>query len=200
MLQKSLLLGSAPYNPWGRCQRLSGLRVIDEPVRVLNLLFFAYFIWKWEKTFEKLHFFTFGSSQEYFEKLAFKKKQNKKCHFKRLISKARTNSESKVTFSESSFNFLQESVVFSTLYPRGYRARGFAPYHPWCRCERLTGLKELKNLMLVLIMLKFNFRVRIIILKLAEDCSQKVCGSYPGAYSESCQLSKIELYLRKAPF
>ena len=69
-------------------------RVNDEPVKVLNLLFFVYFIWKWGETFEKLHFFTFGakqcfylthSTQEYFEKLAFEK--NTKFNFKRLYLK-----------------------------------------------------------------------------------------------------------------
>ena len=55
----------------------------DEPVKVLNLLFFVYLIWKWEENLEKLRFFTSGpkqcfylthSTREYFEKLAFKKK------------------------------------------------------------------------------------------------------------------------------
>ena len=59
LLQKSLLLGSAPYNPWGRCQRLSGLRVIDEPVRVLNLLFFCLFHMEMRKNFRKTAFFHF---------------------------------------------------------------------------------------------------------------------------------------------
>ena len=35
-------------------------RVIDEPVKVLNFLFFVYFIWKWGETLEKWHFFTSG--------------------------------------------------------------------------------------------------------------------------------------------
>ena len=45
----------------------------------------------------------------------------------------------KLTFSESSFNFLQNRVVFCTLYPLGYTVEGFAPYNSWCRCQRLQG-------------------------------------------------------------
>ena len=59
-------------------------RVNDEAVKDLSLLFFIYFIWKWEETFEKLHFITFRpkqcfylthSSREYFLELGLKKKQ-----------------------------------------------------------------------------------------------------------------------------
>ena len=97
-------------------------KVNDEPVKVLHLLFFVYFIWKWVETFEKLHFFTFGSNQsfylthsarEYLEKLAFKKKTTKNPTLNGFISKARAYSKSKLTFSESSFNFLQNRVVFT---------------------------------------------------------------------------------------
>ena len=42
------------------------------------------------------------------------------------MSKARANSASKVTFSERSFNFLQNRALFCTLYPRGYKAGDFA--------------------------------------------------------------------------
>ena len=35
----------------------------DVPVKVLNLLFFVYFVWKWGETFKKLPFFTFGPKQ-----------------------------------------------------------------------------------------------------------------------------------------
>ena len=67
----------------------------------------------------------------------------KKAFLNGCISKARPNSESKLTFSESSFNFLQNSVVFCTLYPRGYTAGGFSPYNSRCLCQLLAGLKEL---------------------------------------------------------
>ena len=58
-------------------------RVSYEPIKLLNLLFFAYFVWKWGETLEKLHFFTFGPEQcfylthsawEYLEKVAFGEK------------------------------------------------------------------------------------------------------------------------------
>ena len=70
-------------------------RVNDEPVKVLDLLLFIYFIWKWGETFEKLHFSTFSpkkwfyltySAGEYFEKLALKK--NRKRYFKLFYLKS----------------------------------------------------------------------------------------------------------------
>ena len=65
-------------------------RVNNEPGKILNLLFFVYFFWKWAETFNKLQFSTSGKMQcfylahaavEYFEKLTFQK--NKKAIFKR---------------------------------------------------------------------------------------------------------------------
>ena len=121
-------------------------RVNDEPVKVLDLLLFLYFIWKWGETFEKLHFSTFSpkkwfyltySAGEYFEKLALKKTENATLNC--FISKARANSESKLTFSESSFNFLQNKVAFCTLFTRVHD-RGLRPR---CRCQWLVVLKEL---------------------------------------------------------
>ena len=47
-----------------------------------------------------------------------------------LKVKATANSESKLAFSESSFNFPQNRVVFCTLYPRECTAGGSAPYNP----------------------------------------------------------------------
>ena len=82
------------------------------------------------------------SAPEYFEKLAFKKK-TKNATLKGCISKARVNSESKLTFSESSFNFLQNKVVFCTLYPRGYTAGGSDPYSPGASASGSRGSKEL---------------------------------------------------------
>ena len=109
-------------------------RVNEEAVKDLNLLFFVYFIWKLGKTFEKLHFFTFGPKQcfylthsvrEYFEILAFKKTKN--ATLNGFISKVRTTSESKLTFPESSFNFLESRVVFFTIYARGCTAGDSTP-------------------------------------------------------------------------
>ena len=51
------------------------------------------------------------SALEYFEKLALKNQQ-KNASLNGCISKARANSESKLTFSESSFNYLQYRVGF----------------------------------------------------------------------------------------
>ena len=63
------------------------------------------------------------------------------------ISKTRTNSEWKLKFSESSFNLLQNSVYFCSLYPRGYTAGGSTLYNPHCCCQRFAGLKG-KGLMM----------------------------------------------------
>ena len=83
---------------------------------------------------------------EYFEKLAFKRnKKNNKKHLNASISKARANSELKLTFSESSFNFLQNRVAFCTLYPRGNKAEDSVPYNRWCSCQRLARLKGLRR-------------------------------------------------------
>ena len=70
-------------------------------------------------------------------------KKSKNATLNGCISKARANSESKLTFSDSSFNFLQNSVIFCTFYLRGYTAGVSAPYNPRCRCQRFVGLKEL---------------------------------------------------------
>ena len=93
-----------------------------------------------------VHFSIFSylthSARKYFEKLAFKKKPKKTVTLNCCISKARANSELKLT--ESPFNFLQNKVVFCTLYPPGYTAKESAPYNPQCHCQRFAGLKELK--------------------------------------------------------
>ena len=101
---------------------------------------------------EKPHFITIGrkqcfylthSAREYFEKLSFKKTLKNE-PLNGCISKARANSESKLTFSESSFNFLQNNV-FCALCPGGYTAGGSASYNPRCLCQRLVGHKELRH-------------------------------------------------------
>ena len=66
------------------------------------------------------------STREYFEKLAFKKKAKNES-LNGCISKTRANSESKLTCSESSFSFLQKSVVFCVIYSRGYTAGAPSP-------------------------------------------------------------------------
>ena len=126
-------------------------RVNDEPVKDVNLLFFVYFIWKLGENFWKLHFFTFGPKQcfylthsvrESFQKLAFQKK-TKNATLNGCVSKDRANYETILTFSESSFNFLQNKVVFCTLYSRRYTAGSSSPLNFWCCSQRLAVLKEL---------------------------------------------------------
>ena len=125
-------------------------RVNDEAVKILNLLSFVYFSWKWGETFEKLQSFTFGPKQcchlnhsapEYLEKLAIKKKTENGT-WNGCISKARKNSESKLTFSESSFNFLEKSTVFCTLYPRGYTQGAPPPTTPDAAASGSCGSKS----------------------------------------------------------
>ena len=91
---------------------------------------FCLFLLKWAETSNNLQFLTIGQKQylylthsalKYFEKLTFlNKKQQKKPTLDVHISKTKKNSESKFTFSSSSFNFLQNSVMFCVLYPHGY--------------------------------------------------------------------------------
>ena len=69
------------------------------------------------------------SSREYFKKLARKNKQ-KKATLNGCILKARTNSDSKLTFSESSFSFLQSRVVVLHALPIWVHGRGLRPYNP----------------------------------------------------------------------
>ena len=77
-------------------------------------------------------------------KIGIKKKKTKNATWSGCISKARANSKSKLTFLESSFNFLQKRLVFCMLYLRGYTAGGSALYNPRCCSQRLAGLKELR--------------------------------------------------------
>ena len=60
-----------------------------------------------------------------------------------MFSKVRANSEMKITFLKIPFNFIQNSVVFCMLYPRGYTAEGSTTYNPWSCCQVLVRLKEL---------------------------------------------------------
>ena len=60
------------------------------------------------------------------------------------ISKTRTNSEQKLKFSESSFKFLQNNVLFRTIYPPGYTAGGSNAYNSRCRCQLLAAFKDLR--------------------------------------------------------
>ena len=85
------------------------------------------------------------STLKYFEKLALKQKKKKRATLNGCIWKATVNSESKLTFYASSFNFLQNTVVFCTLYPRGYTTGGSFPYSSWCHCQRLAELKDLRD-------------------------------------------------------
>ena len=139
-------------------------RVHDEAAKNLNLLFFVYFIWKWEETFGKLHFFNFGpkqcfylthSAREYFEKMAFEKK-TKNSTLSDCISKTRANSEAKVTFSESSLDFRTMGRFFSRSIHVGTRQEARPPATPVLllaasRVERVSNepVKDLNLLFFV---------------------------------------------------
>lgn len=82
------------------------------------------------------------SVQHCFEKLIVQK--NTKIEtLNEDISKARTNWESRIIFLYSSFDFLQNNVIFSELFPRGYTSGGTAPYQPQIHCQQVAGLKGL---------------------------------------------------------
>ena len=78
-------------------------------------------------------------------KIANKKKQTKNPTLNGYISKTRANSESKLKFSESSFKFLQNSVLFCTLYPREYTAGGSAPLQPPVPLSAARGVQRFKS-------------------------------------------------------
>ena len=120
------------------------------------MLYFSYFIWKWAEFFENFHFFTFGkkqsfylthSAREFFENFALKKKK-KNATLNSLISKARANSESKLTFSESSFNFLKNIIAFCMLYPPGYSPVLLPPAR-WAQRVNDQGVKDLNLLFFI---------------------------------------------------
>ena len=126
-------------------------RVNDEPVKVLNWLFYVYFFRNLAETFKKLQFLTFGPKQcsylthsatEYFEKLALIKK-TKKRNFKRLYLKSQREFRVKTKIFRKFFQFSSKKRCFCTLYPRGYTGGGSAPYKYRCCCQWLVGLKEL---------------------------------------------------------
>ena len=73
------------------------------------------------------------------------KKKTKNAILNGCISKSRANSESKLTFSESSFNFLQIRVSFCVLYPPGSTAGDSTSYNPRCCCQIINPLFLLKN-------------------------------------------------------
>ena len=145
-------VGSITYNHRCCCQRLASLKeLMMSQLKIWIFSFLSSSFGNDKKLSKNCIFLTFGpkqcfylthSAREYFEKLGFKKKQ-KNATLKRFLSKARASSESKLTFSESYFYFLQNRVGFCALYSRGYMAGGFAHYNPHCCCQRVAWVKEL---------------------------------------------------------
>ena len=84
------------------------------------------------------------SALEYFENLSFKKK-TKNASLNGCISKASASAESKQIFSESSFSFLQNSVLFCALYPPGYTTWAPRPTTPGAAASGSRS-SELKNI------------------------------------------------------
>ena len=70
-------------------------------------------------------------------------KTNKKPNLNGYISKTRAISGSELKFSESSFKFLQNSLVFWSLYPGGYMARDSDHYKLRCHGQWFAAFKEL---------------------------------------------------------
>ena len=73
-------------------------------------------------------------------------KKTKGASFSGCISKARANSKSKLTFSESSFNFFSKKGCFLYALPTWIHDRALHPYNPRYRYQWLARLKELKVL------------------------------------------------------
>ena len=82
-----------------------------------------------------------NSALKWFEKLILKKSDST---LNGNISKTRRNLESRLRFSKSSFNFVENIVIFCAFYPRGYTAAVFSPYNPRIHCQWLAGRKGLK--------------------------------------------------------
>ena len=76
------------------------------------------------------------------------KKKKKNATLNSLISKARANSESKLTFSESSFNFLKNIIAFCMLYPPGYSPVLLPPAR-WAQRVNDQGVKDLNLLFFI---------------------------------------------------
>ena len=144
--------GSARYNPWCRCQRLAVLKELMMRQEKFWISFFCLFLLDMSSNFRKTAIFHFWAKvmlllNPFSTGILWKIDIIKKAKHPILnasISKSKTKSEWKLKFSESLFNFLQNSVVFCTFYPRGYPAEGSARYNPWCRCQWLAVLKELR--------------------------------------------------------
>ena len=73
------------------------------------------------------------------------KKKRKNTTLKGHISKTRTNLESRLRFSESLFNFLENSIVFLRALPSWVHGSELRPSKPHPRCQWLAGLKWLNN-------------------------------------------------------
>ena len=128
-------------------------RVNDEAVKILNMLFFVYFIWKWGETLEKAAFFHFLTKailllNPFSPGILWKSGIFKKTEHATLngcISKARTNSELKLTFSESSFNFLLKQSCFLDALPTWVHGRGLCPLQPPGPLPTVRRTQRVKN-------------------------------------------------------
>ena len=114
--------------------------------------FFIYFFLKWEGTFEKLQFASFGpkqrfylthSSQEYFEKLTFKR--NKKRKFKRFYLKSSDNFRFQKNIFTKLIQFsLKEGSFFHAL-PILVHGRGICPLQPLVPLPAATHVQRLND-------------------------------------------------------
>ena len=132
--------GSTPYNPRCYCQPVS--LPVTRGVQRLIMSYEKFWIWSFlsisfanEQTLSQNCSLTFRQKQcfylahsvpEYFEKLPIKNaNQTKNPTLSGYILNTGVNSESKLKFSESSFNFLQPQ------------------YNPWCHYQCLAKFKML---------------------------------------------------------
>ena len=161
-------------------------RVNDEAVKILNLLFFVYFIWKWGETLEKLPFFTFGpkqcfdlthSAREYFEKLTLKK--SKKRNFKRLYLKSSGEFRVETKIFRTSIQFSSKEGCFLHALPTWVHGRRLHPLQPPVplpaarRAQRVNA--GLKTSPYVCVQKYYPENFAFLILRILELFSRKVC-------------------------
>ena len=97
--------------------------------RIFNLLFFVYFFWKWAKTLKKLEFVYLWAKAipllHAFNPAILWNLRNthEKINFKQPDLKKYNEFWVKLKFSEGSFNFPQNSIIFCAFYQGGYTAR-----------------------------------------------------------------------------
>ena len=143
--------GSIPYNPWLHCQWLPGLKGLMMSQGEISIVLFCLLFLETTLNFQEpatVYLCTIAMlllntwSPVVLWKITLKKTP-KKTTLNVYISKTTANWESKLRLCESSLNFPQNSILFSTVYPHWYTAESFINYNPKLHYQQLTGLEGL---------------------------------------------------------